>query len=342
MVDSVLIVGCGVMGLSTALHLAKKGYQVKAIDAYPVPSPWSAACDYNKIIRTEYAELVYTKMSLEAWELWRNDPLYKDVYKECGRVLVTPPSHQGRKKFEAVGIANLQSLGGGQRIEYKKGGKALAKQFKFLKYNTMSEQSEYKWNPETGIGIAGKSLKAVYLAAKELGVEFVFGEAGRAVEIKTEGGIDTVFTADGSRYSADQIVIASGASAGSLLDLKQQQSATGLFVTHIQLTEKEYQKYKDIPVVFDSDLGYFFPPDEDTRILKIALPGSGAQNYVRSNFRDETRSLPRYKNQHPEDTMPTECMVIAKQLLATYIPELAYLSTIRPVGLPIPSIRTLL
>jgi sarcosine oxidase/L-pipecolate oxidase len=48
---SVLIVGGGTWGTSTALELARRGYiDVTVIDPYPVPSPISAGTDNNKIV----------------------------------------------------------------------------------------------------------------------------------------------------------------------------------------------------------------------------------------------------------------------------------------------------
>lgn len=48
---SILIVGGGAWGTSTALELARRGYQdITVIDPYPVPSPISAGTDNNKII----------------------------------------------------------------------------------------------------------------------------------------------------------------------------------------------------------------------------------------------------------------------------------------------------
>lgn len=321
---SVLIVGCGVMGLSAALELAQNGYEVTAIDAYPVPSPWSAANDYNKIIRTEYADLMYTKMSFEALDLWRSNPMFKETYNECGRILVTPTTYIARKEFEQLGIENLKKLGEGQGIEIFVGGSELASRFPVFGENQIGADAEFKWNPDSGLGHASNSLKVVYENAKALGVKFHFGDAGRAVRIVHENGIDSVEAQDGSKYTADKIIISMGASSGYIVDMKNQLTATGLFLTHIRLSEEEYIKYKDIPVLFDSDTGYFFPPDPETRIIKICLRGSGASNYVADPFDSNSRkSLPRYKLQHPADTMPSDGPEQAVKLMQKYAPELA-------------------
>lgn len=323
--SSVLIVGCGVLGLSSALELAQSGYDVTAIDAYPVPSPWSAANDYNKIIRTEYADIKYTKMSVEALKLWRTLAMFKDTYNECGRVMLTPQSYAARKEFEQVGIDNLKKVGEGNGIDIFNGGAEFTARFPVFRGNKAEGHDEFKWNPDSGLAHAANSLKAVYENAVAAGVKFHFGDAGRAVKIVTSNGIDCIVAQDGSTYTADIIVISMGASSGLLVDMKNQQAATGLFVTHIRLTKKEYDKYKGIPVVFDSDMGYFFPPDPTTRILKICLPGSGASNFVVDPFDPEgKKSLPRYKLQNPADTIPSDGPEQAVALLQKYVPELAH------------------
>lgn len=54
---SVLIVGCGTWGASTALHLARRGYKnVTVLDPYEVPSRISAGNDINKIVRMKYED----------------------------------------------------------------------------------------------------------------------------------------------------------------------------------------------------------------------------------------------------------------------------------------------
>lgn len=47
----ILIIGGGTWGISTALHLARRGYNnVSVLDSYPIPSAISAGNDINKIV----------------------------------------------------------------------------------------------------------------------------------------------------------------------------------------------------------------------------------------------------------------------------------------------------
>jgi sarcosine oxidase / L-pipecolate oxidase len=64
--DTVIIVGAGAWGLSTALHLHQAGYtDITVLDrANAIPSPHSAAYDLNKIVRAEYEDPFYTELAL--------------------------------------------------------------------------------------------------------------------------------------------------------------------------------------------------------------------------------------------------------------------------------------
>lgn len=49
--STILVVGAGVWGCSTALHLARRGYKhVTVLDPYTIPSAIAAGNDINKIM----------------------------------------------------------------------------------------------------------------------------------------------------------------------------------------------------------------------------------------------------------------------------------------------------
>lgn len=78
----------GTFGISTAYHLAKRGYtNIRCIDRHPLPSLDSAGYDLNKIIRTEYDEPLYTKLALEALEAWRQ-PEWNGIFHETVRQIL--------------------------------------------------------------------------------------------------------------------------------------------------------------------------------------------------------------------------------------------------------------
>jgi len=93
-------------------------------------------------------------------------------------------------------------------------------------------------------------------------------------------GVETV---DGTYYHGDKVVLAAGAWSPTLVDLDDQcvskvsekgnpntsfLSATttnrvqAWVYAHIQLTPEEVSEYKNIPVVYDGEYGFFFEPNE--------------------------------------------------------------------------------
>ena len=69
---SVLVVGGGAFGTSTAYHLSRRGYSnVTVLDRFDTPSKDAASTDLNKVIRYDYPDPLYTKLALEAMEEWK-------------------------------------------------------------------------------------------------------------------------------------------------------------------------------------------------------------------------------------------------------------------------------
>jgi len=80
---SVLIVGTGVFGISSALHLLRRGYtNVTVIDQSPIlPAPDAASSDLNKVVRSSYSDITYTKLTKEAISEWKREE-WGDTYRE--------------------------------------------------------------------------------------------------------------------------------------------------------------------------------------------------------------------------------------------------------------------
>lgn len=327
--ESVLIVGCGVFGLSSAVEMAKRGYKVIATDAYPVPSPWSAAADYNKIIRTEYDNILYTELALEALEMWRNDPGLSQCYHECGRLTITPQNHQGRIQFDERSLENLKKLGKADHLKSYTNRELFYEDFPLFQASSLNRETKVTFNPESGLGYAAKSLSVIKNRAEKLGVQFLFGPEGEAVRVIEENNRTFVVTRSGLKMTADKILISSGAATPQIINLNNQASATGLFVGHIQLSESEYEKYKHIPIVFSAEEGYYFPPDPETRIIKIAATAEETVNVVTDQFGNKL-SLPRYKTHFPLDTIPKITAKAIKNFLKKTLPEIAYHDILDP------------
>lgn len=331
--EQILIVGCGVFGLSTALHLSstpalRSKYHVTALDAHAIPSPLSAATDYNKIIRAEYADMFYSKLSVEAMKSWENDPLFSSEFIQCGRFTLTPKGAQNqlRAKYEQQGLQNLKILGydvGG--VKEIGSGRELGSIVPEFKDNQFEDSINGTFNPKAGYGRAARSLTAVYKQCVKQGVIFHFGDDGTAVKVvQNQAGEESIEVKSGKVYSADKILVCTGALSGSLLDLSTQVRTLGLFVTHIKLTPEEFAKYHKMPIFFSSELGYYFPPDPETRELKIALTYSDTSNRVADPHNlGKFITLPQYKIDNPQHTFLAKDEPKVRYLLGQTIPALS-------------------
>lgn len=113
----ILIVGGGVFGTSTAYHLAQRGYtSVTVADRFEPPSRDSAATDLNKVVRADYTNPLYSKLALEAMEVWKDpESIFAGMYRESGWVMAASSVAHGwlesaRKTAEKVGLKGVGYL----------------------------------------------------------------------------------------------------------------------------------------------------------------------------------------------------------------------------------------
>jgi sarcosine oxidase/L-pipecolate oxidase len=95
---SILVIGGGAFGTSTAYHLSLRGYtSVKVLDRFVAPSKDAAATDLNKIIRYDYPNPLYTKLALEAMAVWKSPTsLLSGLFRGTGWILA---AHEITKGF---------------------------------------------------------------------------------------------------------------------------------------------------------------------------------------------------------------------------------------------------
>lgn len=74
--SSIIIIGGGAFGLSTALHLVQNGYSNITVFEQDdqVPPGHSAANDLNKIVRAEYEDKFYTDLTIVCFHCCKNRP----------------------------------------------------------------------------------------------------------------------------------------------------------------------------------------------------------------------------------------------------------------------------
>ena len=86
---TILVIGGGAFGTSTAYHLAHRGYtKVTVLDRFAAPSKDAAATDLNKIVRYDYPNPLYNKLGLEAMKIWEApNNLFSGLFRRTGWIM---------------------------------------------------------------------------------------------------------------------------------------------------------------------------------------------------------------------------------------------------------------
>lgn len=167
---------------------------------------------------------------------------------------------------------------------------------------------------------ARKALASAFTEAKRLGVNFITGSPQGQVEslLHDQGDVRGARTADGRQHFADRTILAAGASADLLLDFENQLRPTAWTLGHIQMTAEEAKLFKDLPVLFNVESGFFMEPDEDLHQLKICDEHPGYCNWITKPGSGHPVSVPFAKHEVP---LQSERRI--RQFLKDTMPQLA-------------------
>ncbi|KAJ4302618.1 hypothetical protein N0V90_001507 [Kalmusia sp. IMI 367209] len=152
-----------------------------------------------------------------------------------------------------------------------------------------------------------------------------------------ENGVKGVRTKDGRVYEAEKVLLATGAWTSQLLSpvedsldvpeddrIEKQVTAAGVCVVHYKLSEEEYERFKDMPVIVYGDRGEVLPPPNSNRLLKftnarsfsnttrtpsgrrISIPPHAPQTTVPARLQSETldsivsKTMPSFAARKPD------------------------------------------
>lgn len=214
-VERIAVVGAGVFGVTAALELRKRGYDVGLFDQGPIPHPLAASTDISKVCRMEYgADEAYMCLMEEArlgWLEW-NDQWHRTerdpLYQETGVLLVCLDEMEVGG-FEYDSFQLLQKRG---HQPDRIGGIALTKRFPAWSHNFI----DGFYHSLGGFAQSGRVIESLIQDARRLGVEIrerltvtgLLEESRRIVGVKT---------AAGESFLADHVVLACGSWVSQLL-----------------------------------------------------------------------------------------------------------------------------
>ncbi|OAB55059.1 hypothetical protein AY600_10280 [Phormidium willei BDU 130791] len=275
----VLIVGGGVVGLSTAWALAKAGHEPLLFEAGPLPNPGGASHDQHRLIRLHYgAAAGYTRMVLEAFGAWERlwDDLGRRHYVETGALGFAPAPD--RPTGEGAGEGAGDSAGDSV-ADSLASFRALGLAHQRLDRAALDELCPLFDLPETawgllaapgGLLLADKIVGhlAGWLRREGVGL---FAET-RAVDLDPEAG--ALRLADGQIALGDAIVVAAGAWTAKLVPaLAARQTPQRQIVVSLVPPDSRAAAWAEAPALVrlpTAQAGYACPPVAGTR-LKVGM-----------------------------------------------------------------------
>ena len=321
--SSILIIGSGTWGCSTALHLARRGYKsITVLDIYPVPSPISAGNDVNKILELgsfagddEKERHVSTTLLEATVHGWMDDPVFKPHFHETGCVIAAT-TKEGRAHMNTRDGPSDET--GWSPLETKEDFQATMPKGVL----TGAFPGWQGWWKKDGAGWvhARKSMESAGKEAQRLGVGFILGEQCGKVDklIYEANDVKGAVTADGKQHRADRVILAAGANANAIFDMKDQLRPTAWTLAHIKMTPEEVKLFKNLPVLFNIERGFFMEPDEDNNELKMCDEHPGYCNWTSDPQNSKRTSVPFANHQ-----IPKEAEVRARAFLRETMPQLA-------------------
>nr|POF13352.1 l-pipecolate oxidase [Quercus suber] len=340
--SSILIIGSGVFGLSTAFALSQRpGFEhceITLLERMEFPAPDASSIDSSRIVRADYADGAYTSLMDEGMQHWRSEFGAEGRYSESGLCIVTDPAqggdHTASQTYMQKSMENVRD-----RLNLRIGRREDGGQLEPLKTrddvqrvigaNMGGDVGSHGYvNWTSGWADAEAAMRYMRRKlAKTQSVDF------RTAEVKHlhygSSQVESVELDSGEQLTADLVILATGAWTPRFVDLRGVASATGQVLAYVEITQEEQERLGSNPTLICESNGMFIITPRD-RILKVARHGYGYANMVtiphperRASGESIVVSLPRTKTDNPDLQIPTEGQKACRDYLAKTIPSLA-------------------
>ncbi|OCK88292.1 sarcosine oxidase [Cenococcum geophilum 1.58] len=293
--SSILIIGSGVFGLSTAYSLCNnpsfKDTSITLVDRHPFPAPDGASIDCSRIVRADYADPAYAALAASAQTLWRGAWGADNRYHESGLVLTASP---GREAYVAASLANVQDLTAtsatpastpSSGIEVLPTPAAIQRAAGVDPASEAASGTTGYFNAAAGWADAEACMRWLRSQAEALNrVRFETGTVTRLLYTDSNGNANPRVAgaqlSDARTLTAELTVLAAGAWTPSLLDTRGILTATGQVLCYVPLSAAEQDRLGALPALLNMSTGMFVIPPAN-RVLKVARHAHGYLNPVR-------------------------------------------------------------
>jgi glycine/D-amino acid oxidase-like deaminating enzyme len=235
----VIIIGGGIVGLSTAWALARGGHEALVFEQGPLPHEGGASYDQHRLIRLPYSDQPgYTAMVVDALKAWQRlwDDLGESHYAEVGSLALS--TEEG--DWADMSRQTLDHLG----LDYETlDHKQIEALCPFMK---APENAWGLYNTTGGLLFAARIVDALLRDLKRRGV--TLRDHARVIGVDPAAGAVTL--ADGKREHAEAIVVCAGAWTAKLFpELSRRAVAHRQVVAYMQAPEAHAESWAKAPVM---------------------------------------------------------------------------------------------
>jgi len=283
---TVIVVGAGINGVTSAIELKRRGHKVILVDPGPLPHPLAASTDISKAVRAAYGpDEDYTALADRCIELWRkwNAKFGIELYHETGVLFVCQhPMQPGDFEYESSRV--LEKLG--HRFER-------FDSFTFHQRFPAFAEDRFQdgfFDPDAGYVESGRVVATLIEQARSRGVELREHARFSALD-ESDRRVEGIVLEDRHRINGDAVIMATGAWTPYLLPFtKKFLRSTAHPVFHLRPKQPNFFLPERFPF-FGADIsttGYYgFPLNQG--VVKIANHGPGREMSPDSPERVVTR-----------------------------------------------------
>ena len=199
-----VVIGLGVMGLSTAGELAHRRHRVVGIDRWGIGHPVTSSTGASRSIRLAYDDERYVRLARAAFEAWHRLEASQDVtlLLQTGQVDLGPdPKLDALAAAMRAGDAPFDDLDASD----------VRRHFPEL---AVQPGERGLFHADAGTVLADAAMRALTADASAAGAELSMPERCTVIEV---GAVEATVTTDRRTLRAERVVIAGGPWSGQLL-----------------------------------------------------------------------------------------------------------------------------